>query len=113
MEFTGGDFSLRLLASVDEALRLDALRVFTVLTVVQLPPKFFNELLVRITVLLEEGLKEDSKSVTKEQTLLCLEVLTNWMRLKPQDAEKKTETLHSFGLIALIITHLESSSVQV
>ena len=60
LDYNGGELSLRLLASANEVLRIDALKVFPYLTQVPLPNKFAMELLVRIAVLLEEGLKDDT-----------------------------------------------------
>ena len=59
-EYNGGEFCLKLLASANEVSRIDALKVFPYLASVPLSGKFALELLVRIAVLLEEGLKVDT-----------------------------------------------------
>ena len=70
------------------------------------------ELLVRIAVLLDEGLKDDTPT-NKQQSLLCLEILQYWLIVTPTETAKKTEALHQFGLIKLAIMQLESQSLQI
>ena len=57
MEFSGGEFTLKLLASIEATMRVAALKVFKRLSTLKLSTKFMAELFVRITVLLEEGLQ--------------------------------------------------------
>ena len=86
---------------------------------VELPTKFANEVFVRLVVLLEEALKDPDSPAVNEQTLLCLETIANWLGFDSGSRanrlaliESKTETLHHFGLIKLVIKHLESPSLQ-
>lgn len=60
MDHSGGDFCLKLLASVDPLLRVEVLKSLSHLSAsIALSMKFVNELLVRIAVLLDEALKSE------------------------------------------------------
>lgn len=85
--------------------------MFPHLALVPLPVKFMNELLVRVAVLLDESLQADTV-VNKQQALLALEIVSNWLRSSPlSERQKKSETLYNFSIVQLAIKHLESSSL--
>ena len=70
---------------------------------------------MRVAILLDEGLKpvNANSAITKDQTLLCLEILINWLFPGQNEDGRKTEILGYYGLINQAIKLLESNSLQV
>ena len=115
MEYTGGDFCLKLLSDDSDLIRIEALRVLVQLSTTPLQVNFFKDLIMRVAILLDEGLNPANadSAITKDQTLLCLEILVNWLIGGQPEGEQKTEILGYFGLINQAIKLLGSSSLQV
>ena len=87
--------------------------MFPHLAKVPLQTKFINDLLVRIAVLLDESLQNDSL-ISRQQALISFETVINWVSILPREREKRTETLYNFGIVQLAIKHLEGrKSLQV
>ena len=62
MEYTGGEFGLKLLSDDSDRIRIETLRLFVHLTVMPLQVNFFKDLIMRVAILLDEGLKPENSS---------------------------------------------------
>ena len=52
--------------------------------------EMMNRILVRCSILLEEGLRLEASPGINNQTLFSLDVVINWMKLRQRDDAQKT-----------------------
>lgn len=114
MDYTGGDFCLKLLSDDSDTVRIGALKVLVQLTTSPLQASFYKELIMRVAILLDEGQKPEvvNSASTKDQSLLSLEVLINWLIEGKINGEQKTEILSYYGIVNQAVNLLSSSSLQ-